>query len=747
MVASFTAWDGGAGGGVVPFGMERRGLVSTILLIPVRLAKLPLHLIRFTFHKTVHPIHQTHRARYRLPVSGLDENRAQSIYFALQRAAATPREEHIVYTWLQALQVAQVASGRVLAQLALVDANVHFWRKRLARGGHFWFALLHRGPVAFAERTWYLCRKFVSMVGVGLSLSNGSLTEVSGRDVLHQAMDEEVVEARVLLFGVLRSELCEALAEIQHAASYLYLKGEFSGMDEDSGMTDTAASEFTFGSPGTPEAAATNHDASERDGSLLFDKTETAVRKVMIEIVDAFEELRVKADDVLKAQILAHRPDTHEDREAFAQTLLKALGVSKLKKIWSKQGGESHPLSHQTSVLTREVSFMDDEEAEEFIMKRAQKIVGIREQILTDEGSITVHDALKSSQSICSRLQRTSPLVKLPEWMLMPSKLQQHWIRYTFIAIGAAYGGSFLLKHSPLYGSKDLENWTLACLKAVRGAWTTHVIEPLENLQGELFNTFRRRPSIVSIDEYESDRDSLSRMLQEFKVDVEKKRKLPATLSASSASGQDTDNAVLEGMEVLMHCYENELKKPIRNLVAGDLMRSLLIQVQKMKVDTESAMLEIDQILKANELSISLVAAIPAFIIAGACLYTFGRVLTPSAPDPRKEATRSRLAMVDVERSLEYLVLPRSAESISGLSAASQGPTSEHIGEFWFRLAVAYDETESLFERKSILGRTAANEEWVRLRSDLLALASPTPSEVKLRSAARMLRVYSIYQR
>jgi hypothetical protein len=518
-------------------------------------------------------------------------------------------------------------------------------------------------------------------------------------------------------------------------------------MDEGSDMADTAASEFTFGSPSTPEAPGTSHDASEGEGSLLFVKTETAVRKAMIEIVDAFEDLRVKADDVLKAQILAHRPDTHEDRAAFAQTLLKALGVSKLKKIWSKEGGESHPLSHQTSVLTREVSFMDDEEAEGFIMKRAQKIVGIREQSLMEDKSTTVHDALKSSQSTCSRLQKSSPLVKLPEWMLMPSKAQQHWIRYTFIAFGAAYGGSFLLKHSPLYGSKDLENWTLACLKAVRGAWSTHVIEPLENLQGELFNTFRRRPSIVSIDEYESDRDSLSRMLQEFKVDVEKKRKLPATLSASGASGQDADDTVLEGMEVLMHCYENELKKPIRNLVAGDLMRSLLIQVQKMKVDTESAMLEIDQILKANELSISLVAAIPAFIIAGACLYTFGRVLTPSAPDPRKEAARSRLAMVDVERSLEYLVLPRTAESISGLNTASQGPTSERIGEFWFRLAVAYDETESLFERKSILGRTAANEEWVRLRSDLLALASPTPSEVKLRSAARMLRVYSIYQR
>ena len=219
-------------------------------------------------------------------------------------------------------------------------------------------------------------------------------------------------------------------------------------------------------------------------------------------------------------------------------------------------------------------------------------------------------------------------------------------------------------------------------------------------------------------------------MLQSFKTDVQTKSKIPSELKVAV---DNPDN--LEGLEVMMHCYESELKRPIKNLVAGDLMRSLLIQVQQMKVNTESAMLEIDQILKANELSISLVAAVPAFLIGGAGLYAVGRVLTPSPPDPRREANQSRLAMVDVERSLEFLV--------------GEQPTLEQIGEFWFRLAVAYNETELLFQRHSgrIL-RGRENEEWVRLRSDLLALANGNSSpDLKLRSAARMLRVYSIYQR
>jgi hypothetical protein len=36
-------------------------------------------------------------------------------------------------------------------------------------------------------------------------------------------------------------------------------------------------------------------------------------------------------------------------------------------------------------------------------------------------------------------------------------------------------------------------------------------------------------------------------------------------------------------------------------------------------------MLEMDQILKANELSISLIAAVPAFLVAGGSLYYLGR--------------------------------------------------------------------------------------------------------------------------
>ena len=65
-------------------------------------------------------------------------------------------------------------------------------------------------------------------------------------------------------------------------------------------------------------------------------------------------------------------------------------------------------------------------------------------------------------------------------------------------------------------------------------------------------------------------------------------------------------------------------------------------QVQKLKLDTESAMLELDQILRANEMTVALVAAVPSFLIAGGTLYALARWVTPSPPDRRREALPAR---------------------------------------------------------------------------------------------------------
>ena len=49
---------------------------------------------------------------------------------------------------------------------------------------------------------------------------------------------------------------------------------------------------------------------------------------------------------------------------------------------------------------------------------------------------------------------------------------------------------------------------------------------------------------------------------------------------AAARTSAERIKPALEGMDFMIACYEDELKKPIRNLVNGRLARTLLIQVQ-----------------------------------------------------------------------------------------------------------------------------------------------------------------------
>ena len=102
------------------------------------------------------------------------------------------------------------------------------------------------------------------------------------------------------------------------------------------------------------------------------------------------------------------------------------------------------------------------------------------------------------------------------------------------------------------------------------------------------------------------------------------------TRSYSSLRVAFTPSPKLHTNKILLKCNLSEYHSTIP------------MQVQKLKVDTEAAMLQLDQILRANELSIALVAAIPAFIVAGFSAFFVFRWLMPSPPDARFEALPCR---------------------------------------------------------------------------------------------------------
>ncbi|KAK9861781.1 hypothetical protein WJX84_003536 [Apatococcus fuscideae] len=152
----------------------------------------------------------------------------------------------------------------------------------------------------------------------------------------------------------------------------------------------------------------------------------------------------------------------------------------------------------------------------------------------------------------------------------------------------------------------------------------------------------------------------------------------------------------------------------------------IVLQVQKLKVDLESAMLEIDQILRANELSISLVAAVPAILIAGATLTLLWRLCSPKMPDPKRQAVPCRMAMVELERAISKSV-----------------DHHQDSGEVLYRLAVVLDKTSALLSQHK---NSFVQAEWQNLRQDLVDIASPIPMKAKLQLSERVMRVYTIFQ-
>ena len=118
----------------------------------------------------------------------------------------------------------------------------------------------------------------------------------------------------------------------------------------------------------------------------------------------------------------------------------------------------------------------------------------------------------------------------------------------------------------------------------------------------------------------QSSKASLERMLEQYTAQATRPGYSAALYRAYRAVGggkteQGTSEPVpLDPFALVTARVEEELKSPLQNMLGGDLMQLLLIQTQVMKVDMESALLQMDQIMRANRLNFSLMAGFPTLL-------------------------------------------------------------------------------------------------------------------------------------
>ncbi|KAG7555025.1 Nuclear control of ATP synthase 2 [Arabidopsis suecica] len=298
-----------------------------------------------------------------------------------------------------------------------------------------------------------------------------------------------------------------------------------------------------------------------------------------------------------------------------------------------------------------------------------------------------------------------------------PRRMTLYWVRYTCGAVGLSVFSIWLLRHSSLMGSSDIENWVHDAKEATMSFFSDHVEQPLLSIRDELFDTFRKRhKGVMETEEVQLTQDSLHRMLRNF-CEQATREKVP-----DNASDQ-------EMLEVVMHRYEKELVHPIHNLLSGELARGLLIQVQKLKLDIETAMLELDQILRANEINFAILAALPAFFLSIVML----TVLRTWLKKDSKAQGRGRIARIH-RRLLVVEIEKRIMQYQSYIEQGRDKDAETVFGLLIYSLERLYRVVEK---------PARATDEWDLVKQDLIELGRPQQqTSYKLTVTQRLVTVY-----
>ena len=189
-----------------------------------------------------------------------------------------------------------------------------------------------------------------------------------------------------------------------------------------------------------------------------------------------------------------------------------------------------------------------------------------------------------------------------------PSRLVRYWIPGAVLLLS----GSTLLR---LVANRraEIRQWIQEFGNTIVGFWSNWVIEPVKKLIGTIRHDESSEVAIMSKDSLRADRASLERMVVDFAADHPSESGSKYT----EAEIADIRAKVKEGdLTPVLRAYERDLQKPLMGTIRGDLVRALLIQIQKTKVDVEVAIGGIDSLLKSQELLFGLIGLTPGILLS-----------------------------------------------------------------------------------------------------------------------------------
>lgn len=177
-----------------------------------------------------------------------------------------------------------------------------------------------------------------------------------------------------------------------------------------------------------------------------------------------------------------------------------------------------------------------------------------------------------------------------------------------------------LLKFGPGLGLDAYSNrWEIVewmklnLVDTVVGFWRNWVIEPFNQMLGILRNDEINELSITTKESLHSDLNSLQRMVVDYAVDYETSNQ--PDLNKLELTNKINDMVSQGDLTVVMSNYEQDLRNPVKSILKGSLIRGLLIQIQKTKVDGSVAINGIDKLLKSQQLVFAVVSISPSIFM------------------------------------------------------------------------------------------------------------------------------------
>lgn len=290
---------------------------------------------------------------------------------------------------------------------------------------------------------------------------------------------------------------------------------------------------------------------------------------------------RVQATYFINAPLISVRRCVKHNKqqlECLRRDIAHRIGLV-VSECFKPQG--SLQGSIQTSIAAMEAALRIEQRDSETPRQAAKNMLELIEKLKV--GSSLTYPAGDSHLSILADYQ-------------MPSFFGRWWP-------GVLLGGYYSVK--AIGNGRAIVAWFQdQVVETCKSLWANWIVKPLYQIYQTVRHDEQAQVALMAKQSLESDMHSLERMVIDFAKDI-----------GDSDTPEHITNRVQRGdLSVVLVPYEQQLATPISSLIRGKLIRSLLIQVQKTKVDLEVAMSGIDKMLQSQQLVFGLVAALPTMV-------------------------------------------------------------------------------------------------------------------------------------